>query len=128
MNLSRTFVKFKTKIILVVNCLVILLALCSFLIDSKNLALITPTQHLDGAFQTASGLFRLDAGQVLGRDFYPYLGIGPLFLLFPIFKLSGATLASSVFSSSFSLAVMMWLAISLIFHLTGKNKSFTSSL
>lgn len=69
--------------------------------QSLDLAINVPTFHLDGAFQTASGLFRLDAGQLPGRNFFPYLGIGPLFLLYPIFKLSGSCLTSSVFSAKF---------------------------
>ena len=47
-------------------------------------SLTVPTYHLDGSFQTASGLFRLAEGDVPGRDFYPYLGIGPL-LEFSVF-------------------------------------------
>ncbi|WP_131801979.1 hypothetical protein [Klenkia taihuensis] len=58
-----------------------------------------PVYQLDGAFQTASGLFRLADGELPGRDFFPYLGIGPVFLLFPLFLAAGADLTASVFSS-----------------------------
>ncbi|MEI4272306.1 hypothetical protein TEK04_11295 [Klenkia sp. LSe6-5] len=58
-----------------------------------------PVYQLDGAFQTASGLFRLVDGELPGRDFFPYLGIGPVFLLFPLFLAAGADLTASVFSS-----------------------------
>ena len=51
-----------------------------------------PTWHMDGAFQTASGLYRLADGQVPGRDFFPYLGIAPVLLLYPVFALLGGEL------------------------------------
>lgn len=73
-----------------------------------------PTGHLDGAFQTASGLFRLDAGQAPGRDFLPYLGIGPLLLIFPFFEIIGGTLSSSVFAAKFVTLLVCWLAISVL--------------
>jgi hypothetical protein len=76
-----------------------------------------PTFHLDGAFQTASGMFRLDAGQLPGRDFFPYLGIGPLLLIFPFFKMAGANLAASVFSAKFITLSLGWIAVSVLFHL-----------
>lgn len=60
-----------------------------------------PTMHLDGAFQTFSGLQRLAAGQVPGADFFTYLGAGPLVLLFPVFIVAGGDLADSVFAASF---------------------------
>ncbi|MGY2067547.1 hypothetical protein [Blastococcus sp. SYSU DS0619] len=58
-----------------------------------------PTFHLDGAFQTASGLFRLAEGQWPGRDFFPYLGIGPVAVLFPAFVAMGGSLTASTFAS-----------------------------
>lgn len=60
---------------------------------------MVPTVALDGAFQTASFLFRLNQSHFPGRDFYPYLGIFPSFLLYPPFVIFGANLASSVLSS-----------------------------
>src|SRR3712207_3753669 len=48
-----------------------------------------PTFHMDGAFQTASGLYRLADGQWPGRGFFPYLGIAPVPVLYPGFALPG---------------------------------------
>lgn len=62
-------------------------------------ALRLPTFHLDGAFQTASGLYRLADGQLPGRDFFPYLGLGPIALLMPIFWLLGGDLFASTTSA-----------------------------
>lgn len=59
-----------------------------------------PTHHLDGAFQTASGLFRLADGQWPGKHFFSYLGLGPLFILYPIFHIAGADISASQFSAS----------------------------
>jgi hypothetical protein len=58
-----------------------------------------PTWHMDGAFQTASGLFRLADGQVPGRDFLPYLGIAPILMLYPVFALLGGELTDTVFTA-----------------------------
>ena len=62
-------------------------------------ALITPIFHLDGAFQTASSLFRLSDGQLPGRDYLPYLGLGTTYLLWPLFIACGETLAASQFAA-----------------------------
>lgn len=59
-------------------------------------AFYIPTTHVDGAFQTASGMYRLYDGQVLGRDFQTYIGPGVLLSLFPLFALGGATLSASL--------------------------------
>jgi hypothetical protein len=64
---------------------------------AKSLEL--PTYHLDGAFQTASGEYRLKDLQFPGRDFFPYLGTGPILLIFPFFILAGGNLFASVFAS-----------------------------
>jgi len=74
-------------------------------------SLYTPTGHLDGAFQTASALFRLSNQETLAKDFFFYLGIGPLYLLYPFFKLAGANLAASVLVSFFSVKVIYILTI-----------------
>ena len=58
-----------------------------------------PTLHMDGAFQTASGLYRLADGQWPGRDFFPYLGIAPVLVLYPVFALLGGELTDTVFAS-----------------------------
>ena len=84
---------------------------------SLTIAIDIPTVHIDGAFQTASGLHRLDAGQFPGRDFFPYLGIGPLFVLFPLFEIGGATMAASVFAANCVTMLFSWAAIALIWHL-----------
>ncbi len=60
-----------------------------------------PLVQMDGAFQTASGLFRINDGYMPGRDFYPYLGLLLTWVLYPIFWLSGADLSSTVFASHF---------------------------
>lgn len=73
-----------------------------------------PTGHLDGAFQTASGLYRLAAGQSPGKDFFPYLGIGPLLLLYPTFLAAGADLAASFFSARFMVLVLMGVSVSVL--------------
>lgn len=92
------------------------------------LSLNIPTNHLDGAFQTASGLYRLAAGQLPGRDFFPYLGLGPLFLLYPVFAAAGGLLASSVFASYVVTMTLGWGSVSFLWYLLSDRKSVSSSL
>ncbi len=62
---------------------------------------MAPTYHLDGAFQTFSGLNRLLQGDVIARDFIPYLGSGPLLSVFIPFIVFGGNLVSSVVAAKF---------------------------
>ncbi len=77
-----------------------LITVCSTVVVTwefaRQFSVYVPTTHVDGAFQTASGLFRLDDGQVFGRDFQTYIGAGVLLSLFPLFALFGATLSASL--------------------------------
>ena len=70
----------------------IVLFLTLIIYQSLDTAINIPTNHLDGAFQTASGLFRIDSGQVPGRDFFPYLGVGPVLLIYPLLNIFTITL------------------------------------
>jgi hypothetical protein len=85
-----------------------------------------PTHHMDGAFQTASGLHRLDMGYILGKDFVPYLGIGPLVVLYPTFKLFGATLCASCASALFVTWIVGAAEIALAVWLVLPKRSFFS--
>jgi len=48
-----------------------IVTLFSVALESLSAALESPTFHLDGAFQTASVLFRISNGELPGRDFFP---------------------------------------------------------
>ena len=96
--------------------------------QSLTAAIDIPTTHLDGAFQTASGLFRLDSGQVPGKDFFPYLGIGPLVLLLPFFKMSGATLSASVFAAQFVTLMLGFVSVSVLWQYIFRPAKAVSSL
>lgn len=82
-----------------------------------GLAVDLPTEHLDGAFQTASGLYRLRDGQWPGRDFLPYLGIGPLVTLLPFFLAGGGDLAASVTSSHALTLCLAVFNVAVLWHL-----------
>lgn len=106
----------------------IFLCLAWALFYSMKLALDVPTLHIDGAFQTASSLFRLDAGQLPGRDFFPYLGIGPIILIFPFFKIFGSHLAASGMAAQFVTLMVTIFSISFLWQLIWRPKSFLTSL
>lgn len=85
--------------------------------------LAAPTFHLDGAFQTASGLLRLSEGELPGRDYYPYLGIGPVFLLYPIFLLLGGDMTASVFAAHFLTVLTAGLVVATLALLVSGRRS-----
>lgn len=107
---------------------VIALLLIFIFLQSLTAALNIPTFHLDGAFQTASGLFRIDSGQAPGRDFLPYLGLGPLLSIYPFFKLAGGTLSASVFATQFVTLAIGWISISVLCQLIFRPKIMGLSL
>lgn len=90
---------------------------------ARYMSIEAPTFHLDGSFQTASGLLRLKAGDLPGRDFFPYLGIGPVFLLFPVFILTGGVLTSSVFSAYLATVLLLALLAGVVFALALRVRS-----
>lgn len=93
-----------------------------------EVAIDIPVAHLDGAYQTASGLFRLHAGHLPGRDFFPYLGVGVLYAIYPLFEMAGAHLAASVFAAQLAVSVACALAVALVWHLVWRPSSFLVSL
>lgn len=96
-------------------------------LDAKIHSLDIPRNHIDGAFQTASSLYRLNSGETLGKDFFSYLGIGPIFILFPFFKIFGANISSSVFSSYLIVSLISTLAMAIIIKNVTRSISFKMS-
>lgn len=86
-----------------------------------------PYFHVDGAFQTAATLFRFLNGELPGRDFYPYLGIGPIGLIYPIFLLGGSNLSASVFASNVVTLLAATFSVAILIHLIFKPKTFLCS-
>lgn len=107
---------------------IILFCLTWVLFTAMGQGIFVNYYHVDGNFQTASGLFRLASGQFPGKNFFPYLGIGPLFLLYPFFTLFGGNFTASVISAKFLVLITGWLSVSLIWHLIWRPKSFTTSV
>ncbi|MGY2129865.1 hypothetical protein [Blastococcus sp. SYSU DS0617] len=108
------------------SILLALLALLNVVVPAViawQASLTVPTYHLDGAFQTASGLFRLSEGDVPGRDFYPYLGIGPLYVLYPFFLLFGADLTASVFAAHFVALLSAQIVVAVLVSLIVRRRS-----
>lgn len=104
--------------------LLVLLAL-GIAVFARFETLEVPTRHIDGAFQTGSGLFRLLGGELPGRDFYPYLGAGLIEMLFPVFLLGGGTEGSALLSAyAFAAAAVVLLAAVLWTLLQRPRSSF----
>ncbi len=112
----------------IIKIAIITSALLSIIFVSKIESINAPTFHLDGAFQTASTLYRLNANQVPGRDFFPYLGIGPTYALYPTFLLMGGDLSASVFSSFFIIILSSTIAIATIWQLIWNPQNKLTSI
>jgi hypothetical protein len=108
--------KFESVIVSFSSYAVAFLSVAICLIVALTQAIYVPTFHLDGAFQTASGLYRLDFGHLPGRDFYPYLGVGPLLLIFPFYKIFGGDLFATVAAAKFVTIFFSWAAIVTLWH------------
>ncbi|SDX75622.1 hypothetical protein SAMN05660209_01113 [Geodermatophilus africanus] len=90
-----------SRLLAALPAVLLLFALVVAVAQARRWSHEVPTWHMDGAFQTASGLFRLADGQLPGRDFFPYLGIAPVLLLLPLVTLLGGELTDTVFAARF---------------------------
>lgn len=106
------------KLIIALLAIDVALALVHGLAHSIDIS----TQHLDGAYQTASALFRLADGQWPGKDFFPYLGVGLTYSLSPIFLLAGGDVAASIFTAHFLVACASAFSIGLLASLIFKKQ------
>jgi hypothetical protein len=101
-----------------------LLALSSAVVLACTHAVFIRAQHMDGAFQTSSMLFRLASGNMPGRDFLPYLGLGPLFMLFPGYLLMGRTVVAAD-GDAYLMSFMVYAAsATLIYALVFSERSY----
>jgi hypothetical protein len=124
----RSFMDFLSKNYAHLNWIVFIAWLCWAFTFSLTSAINIPTTHMDGAFQTASSLYRLADGQVPGRDFFPYLGIGPLAFLYPLFFLLGSDVSASVTSAQFIVLLVGAFSTSVIWHLIWRPQNLVSSV
>ena len=118
MNIKTHISRYKNELCIAA---LVLIDLGVAVIFGLSQSIYAPTTHMDGAFQTASGLFRLSNGQYPGKDFFPYLGVGLLFFLYPFFRIMGTNLAASVFSAWFVSAGTTTFGIGLIASLSRKS-------
>ena len=100
--------------------LIIVNVFLNFLISLRS-SIYLPTNHLDGAFQTASGLYRIKWGEIPGIDFFPYLGIGPLISLVPLFLAFGGNLWASVVAANVVTLGIMQISAAIIFILLTRS-------
>jgi hypothetical protein len=100
--------------------LIVLNVFLNFVISLRS-SIYLPTYHLDGAFQTASGLYRIKWGEIPGIDFFPYLGIGPLISLAPLFLAFGGNLWASVVAANVVTLGVMQISAAIVFVLSTKS-------
>lgn len=83
------------------------------------------TYHGDGTYQTASVLYRLAEGQIPGRDFFPYLGVGVNYFLYPWFAIAGENVAASLFATNFIVPLCSVLSVGFLSWLITKNRTLS---
>jgi hypothetical protein len=79
-------------------CMAVLLISVALLIEAKSAhrVLLLDFGPTNGTFQCYNPLRRIDAGQVMFRDFYPYIGAGPTVTSYLAFRLEGRDFRSSI--------------------------------
>lgn len=89
-------------------CMLALLAGIAILIHvkSRHRVVLLDFGPTNGTFQGYNPLRRLHAGQVMFRDFYPYLGIGPTVTSYLVLRLEGNDFRSSVHSQEILAAIL----------------------
>ena len=97
----------------------VIFAICISLIYALEQSIYIPLFQLDGAFQTASGLYRLSEGYIPGKDFFPYLGLLITWVLYPIFLIAGSNIGASMFAAHFM--DFFGLSFSLCYFSRGSN-------
>lgn len=95
---------------------------------SLEQSLKVPLFHIDGAYQTASALYRLSEGQLPGRDFQPYLGVAVSYLLLPAYWMAGKTIAASQFSAFIMTAIVGIFAIAIVWKFVFRSRSFWTAI
>lgn len=80
--------------------------------------------HMDGVFQTSSMMYRLAAGEMPGRNFFPYLGLGPMYMVYPVFALMGSTVSSAIASAYMMVLVVYAGAAALVTALVWRIRSY----
>lgn len=91
-------------------------------------SIYTPVFQLDGAYQTASGLYRINNGFVPGRDFFPYLGLVITWFLYPVFVISGSNMGASVFSAYFMVFMGTIFSIFTFLYFSKRNNTTSAML
>lgn len=109
-----------------VLCISIFILLIIYFIKSYENSILVPTFHIDGAYQTSSSLFRLMHEQSIGKDFYFYLGIAPLYILYPLFHFMGENLFASQFSSYLTVQILFFITIFIILKLIINKKNVST--
>ena len=79
----------------------LLVVISAALLIAKTRTLYIYAYQMDGVFQASSMEYRLASGNFPGRDFFPYLGLGPVYILFPGFLVLGRTVAAANASAHF---------------------------
>jgi len=116
-NLNKN--KVKKYLHLLTNIFLVLIVIHLCLISSLNRIRYSDFNPLDGDFQNYNGFRRVLDGQVPFREFYFYIGMGPLYLGSLALFLIGNTFTNSLFITSFLSAFLFSVSVFVISFIAG---------
>ncbi len=88
---------------------IVVTSLAFLIFSSMKQALLIPINHSDGAFQTASAVLRISIGEIPGRDFLTYLGVGLNYIVSFLSILLGSSLTDTVTASHLIVFLSLWI-------------------
>jgi hypothetical protein len=94
---------------IIIGFTVVVVSILTVFFHAKTNSFFTPDNHVDGAYQTFVSLLRYSSLDAPGRDFVPYIGIGTVLPLLPIFIFFGRTIGASEFAAHFSVPLIVCL-------------------
>lgn len=99
------------------NLVMVILIICLCLLTGIKRIYLADFVPINGDFQTYNGLRRLLEGQIPFKDFYFYLGFGPLYINSLFLLLFGDSFTNSLFITNSITAIMFSVAIFVVFKL-----------
>lgn len=120
---NRDIKKIKLNSIFSVAMLIFIMALC--LLAGLKRIYFSDFIPINGDFQNYNGFRRLLAGQVPFKDFYFYLGLGPLYINSFFVWIMGNNFTHSLFVTNAITALMFSIAVSTVFILNRLDKKLT---
>ena len=115
MNYLNFMKKFPQIITYILFFIFLIWVFIPLFIYAYNASFVLKTPPLDGTFQIYNALHRIDLGQIIGKDFPFFHGVGTLLLHKPLFFLFGKNIAATEISKNISNILLFFFSTFLFF-------------